>query len=122
MGNGDDIVRYLLAILLLALAGCQSPQPPCASAFREIVSRPYTSTFDCSNKAGQYARALHAQGIDAWVVIVQPRGRTDLHALVLTGKLICDPTSGAVRENGDDFGYLWTVVRRETLYKDEEFR
>ena len=82
---------------------------PLARTFWHIHGQHYREgRNDCSNKAGQYARALNKKGYEAKVVVVEPKGHKrvpTLHAIVeVDGKLFADPTAGKWSEELADFG------------------
>lgn len=102
---------------------CGHPTPPLPRVFEALVLQDYEEgTNDCSNKAGRYARALLAAGIEAHVVYVHPKtdNAMGLHAVVRTGDLICDPSTGKVSRNLADFGTYVGIVSAARLRADEE--
>lgn len=101
---------------------CGHPTPPLPRVFEALAIEPATlGTNDCSNKAGRYARALIAAGIEAHVVYVRPPDPdAQLHAVVLAGSLVCDPTSGKVSRDLADFGTFAFVINRDRLMRDQE--
>ena len=99
------------------------PMPPCPGEFERILLERYeVGENDCSNKAGQYARACNAAGHHATVIIVRPPGEhQDLHAIVEVDGLYCDPTTGRVTHALADHGERVTDVSAYHLNNDEEF-
>jgi hypothetical protein len=99
---------------------------PLPHEFQRQLMTPYElHVNDCSNKAGRYARALQAAGLDATVLLIRPNAAPPqdqtLHAVVSVAGLICDPTSGRVTRDLAAHGTLVATVTKDRLATDPEY-
>ena len=101
---------------------------PLPQTFWELFrKRTIVGTYDCSNKCGEYARQLRAQGFEADIVVIRPHTGRLLHAVVkLTQEdgtvRYLDPTKGTTSYDLSVMGDLKeTIAFTDLSSKGEQY-
>jgi hypothetical protein len=105
----EIIIGLVVAISLVGCSTLSRQQAALPAEFTSIFRQPFPPGKDCKWKAGQYSRALTAAGVKHWVVAVEQEDG-QLHAKVLTGRTLEDPTNGTVVPNGEGGRGIWWIV------------
>ena len=89
---------------------------PLAKTFWELFrKRTIVGQYDCSNKCGQYARLLRAEGFEADIVVIRPHTGRLLHAVVKLTEAngtvrYLDPTKGTTSYDLTQMGDLKETI------------
>lgn len=113
-------MRAAVIILAALCCGCLG-RPPLNGEFTKLYrKRNIVNVYDCSNKAGDFARALRKAGHKADLAVVykrrKKRGPMILHAIVTLDGKWYDPTWGIWGDPSPRFGILKERVPFENIY------